>query len=76
MRIRRGLSSRYLWCGCLVGINETNGGDIVGVVDVRGRACRDPEHAPNRVVHLPDAANPGNDRLSYNGILDGCQPKT
>ena len=74
MRILRGLSSRFLWCGCLVGIYETYDGHTVGVVDVRGRTCPEPDHAPNRLVSLPDGPKPG-DEPPYNGVLDGCQPK-
>lgn len=50
MRIRRGLSSRHLPCGCLVGIYETYDDEIVAVVDVRGVACADPAHADGNAI--------------------------
>jgi hypothetical protein len=75
MRILRALSSRFLWCGCLVGVYETYGGEIVAVIDVRGRTCAEPEHVPDRQVQLSDEHH-GDDRVPYNGVLDGCHPKT
>ncbi len=39
MRILRGVGSRALPCGCLVGIYETYGGGIVALVDATGASC-------------------------------------
>lgn len=50
MRIRRGLSSRHLPCGCVVGIYETYDAVIVTIVDVRGEDCRDSHHGDGKVV--------------------------
>jgi hypothetical protein len=50
MRIRRGLSSRHLPCGCVVGIYETYDDETVAIVDVHGNACHDPEHAAGNAV--------------------------
>ena len=53
MRIRRGLSSRLLSCGCLVGIYETYEGETVGILDARSPSCADPAHARGNRVTLP-----------------------
>jgi hypothetical protein len=44
MRILKGLSSRRLPCGCVVGIYETYAAEIVAVVDSREPACDRKEH--------------------------------
>jgi hypothetical protein len=61
MRIMRGLSSRFLPCGCLAGIYETYDGEVVGVLDARGPACADRSHdlgnrVPIQPVVRPDGA--------------------
>ena len=60
MRIRRGLSSRHLPCGCLAGIYETYRDEIVAIVDARGERCGHSAHQPGYVLPTPyDAtANP------------------
>jgi hypothetical protein len=50
MRIRRGLSSRLLPCGCLAGIYETYRDEIVTIVDAKSAACADPSHVDGNVV--------------------------
>ena len=52
MRILRGLSSRQLPCGCVVGIYETYESEIVVLVDARGHSCGNDEHVPGRQVPL------------------------
>jgi hypothetical protein len=52
MAILRGLSSRLLPCGCLVGVYETYEGAIVTVVDARGVACANPAHVDG--AHLSE----------------------
>ena len=52
MRILKGLTSRRLQCGCLVGIYETYQAEIVVVVDSRGEGCDNQEHVPGRQVSL------------------------
>jgi len=52
-RIRRGLSSRNLPCGCLVGIYETYNDETVAVIDVRGGNCSDPAHSAGNTVPIP-----------------------
>lgn len=44
MRILRGLSSRVLECGCLVGVYETYDGDVVTILDAKGPACAERAH--------------------------------
>jgi hypothetical protein len=61
MRILRGLSSRFLPCGCLAGIYETYDGAVVAIVDARNGACADQDHRlGNRVsVNSAGAADRG-----------------
>lgn len=54
MRILKGLSSRRLPCGCVVGIYETYGAEIVTLVDSRDEACDRREHAPGHQVTFDD----------------------
>ena len=39
MRILRGLSSKFLPCGCLTGIYETYDGHVVGILDAKSGTC-------------------------------------
>lgn len=55
MRIRRGLGSRRLPCGCLAGIYETYRDEIVTIVDVPGAGCDHPRHLAGTV--LPTSMN-------------------
>ena len=57
MRILRGLSSRLLPCGCLAGIYETYDGEIVAILDARGRSCAEPAHAHGNSVPLQPTAH-------------------
>lgn len=54
MRIRRGLSSQVLPCGCLVGVYETYRDEVVRIVDVRGENCAEATHIHGNT--LPAAA--------------------
>jgi hypothetical protein len=54
-RILRGLTSEHLACGCTQGVYETYDGRVIAVIDARGDACRDREHALGRVVDLSAA---------------------
>ncbi len=60
MRILRGLSSRFLPCGCLAGIYETYEGDVVGILDARGPACADRNHGLGNQVPVQAAAGRAN----------------
>ena len=64
MRILKGLSSRRLPCGCVVGIYETYGAEIVTLVDSRDEACGRRDHVPGQQVTFDDPAPdpPANDR--------------
>ena len=50
MAILRGVSSRQLPCGCLVGVYETYEGEIVSIVDARRGSCVDPAHEEGKTV--------------------------
>jgi hypothetical protein len=65
-RILRGLSSRLLPCGCLLGIYETYEGTVVGLVDAKAANCAISAHSGGNVlpVHHPDQQGcdtPGDD---------------
>jgi hypothetical protein len=55
MRILRGLSSRFLSCGCLAGIYETYDGGVVAIIDARSKSCADPAHVAGNIVPGSDA---------------------
>jgi len=55
MRIRRGLGSRRLACGCVVGVYETYRDEIVTIVDASNPSCADPAHHTGNV--LPGTAD-------------------
>jgi hypothetical protein len=50
MRILRGVSSRVLPCGCLVGVYETYSGDIVTIIDAHASACADTAHERGQLI--------------------------
>jgi len=50
MRILKGLSSKFLTCGCVAGVYETYDGLIVAVIDMRGSACDNDRHGRGKVV--------------------------
>ena len=58
MRIRRGLSSRHLPCGCTVGVYETYRDEIVSIVDARGARCADSAHVVGNMVPMGRAPQP------------------
>lgn len=51
MRLLRGLTSKLLTCGCLVGIYETYEGTVIKVIDVRGSICSCSDHRERAVLH-------------------------
>ena len=55
MRIRRGLGSRRLDCGCVAGVYETYGDEIVTILDASAPSCANPAHRSGNV--LPDASD-------------------
>jgi len=50
MRILRGLGSRALPCGCLVGVYETYAGKTVWLIDAPGPSCADKTHRVHAAV--------------------------
>lgn len=50
MRILRGVSSRRLDCGCLVGLYETYDGPVARILDYRDPACANPRHRVGEVL--------------------------
>lgn len=50
MRILRGLSSRFLPCGCLAGIYETYDGLIIAVIDAHASHCSEDRHGRGKVL--------------------------
>lgn len=55
MRILKGLSSRRLACGCVVGIYETYSAEIVALVDSREATCDRKEHVPGQQLTFEQA---------------------
>ena len=63
MRILRGLGSRILECGCLVGFYETYSGRTVVILDARDTNCSDVTHRVGVPLNLdssemPDSGTP------------------
>lgn len=50
MRILRGLSSKYLTCGCLAGVYETYDGLVVVIVDAKGTGCAIASHREGKCL--------------------------
>ena len=50
MRILRGVGSRTLQCGCLIGLYETYSQQTVAVIDARASSCLDAAHRVNATV--------------------------
>ena len=59
-RILRGLSSKLLPCGCLLGVYETYEGSIVGLIDAKAAKCADVAHDGGNVlpVHRNEELRP------------------
>lgn len=65
MRILRGVGSRTLPCGCLIGFYETYDNQTVALVDARGVACGDTAHRVDAAIALelmPPRRAPGSER--------------
>jgi hypothetical protein len=52
-RILRGLSSKLLRCGCLLGVYETYEGAIVGLIDSKAAACTIVSHDGGNLLPVP-----------------------
>jgi hypothetical protein len=74
--ILRGLGSRVLPCGCLVGLYETYGGAVVGLVDGVDATCQDPHHRLDATVPATDGAQSAGDQESNAGppVADRVAP--
>ena len=57
MRILRGLSSKFLPCGCLAGVYETYDGTVVGILDAKADACHVATHRNGKIIPV-DASVP------------------
>jgi hypothetical protein len=53
-RILRGVGSRLLPCGCLVGLYETYRGQTVAIVDAREEHCANDTHHVGARLQLAD----------------------
>ncbi len=63
VRILRGLDSRALPCGCLVGVYETYRSQTVAIIDAKGTDCSNRGHRVDVPIDfegldLPDAVHP------------------
>jgi hypothetical protein len=53
-RILRGLSSKLMPCGCLLGVYETYEGSIVGLIDAKAAQCTTVNHDGGNVLPVHD----------------------
>jgi hypothetical protein len=53
-RILRGLGSRALPCGCLIGLYETYAKETVAIVDARGISCANELHRVDANIDLTE----------------------
>lgn len=58
MRILRGLSSKLLACGCIVGVYETYDGHVVTVIDAPAASCAEGHTAGKVIPDDMDAMQP------------------
>lgn len=58
MRILRGLSSKFLPCGCLAGVYETYDGTVVTILDAKAAECPRAIHRSGKVVPMESSADP------------------
>ncbi len=57
MRILRGLSSKFLPCGCLTGVYETYDGAIVGILDAKADSCRVKTHRNGKMIPVESSVS-------------------
>jgi hypothetical protein len=62
MRILRGVGSRMLPCGCLVGLYEAYDMKTVALIDARGSGCLDTTHRVDAALNL-DVLSPLRDSI-------------
>jgi hypothetical protein len=66
-RILRGLSSKVLACGCLLGIYETYEGSVIGLVDLKSAKCADTTHDGGTVIPASRFDRGGDTTAGHNG---------
>jgi hypothetical protein len=52
MRILRGIGSRTLPCGCLVGLYETYDRQTVAIIDAHCSTCADTKHVVDAIITI------------------------
>jgi hypothetical protein len=57
LRILRGLGSRALPCGCLVGVYETYATQTIAIIDAKGSYCTHKTHRVDAAVDFSMAAS-------------------
>jgi hypothetical protein len=57
MRILRGLSSKFLSCGCLAGVYERYDGTVVCILDAKAVACRVATHRSGKVIPVDSSVS-------------------
>ena len=55
LRILRGLDSRALDCGCLVGVYETYASQTIAIIDAKGSACSNRSHRVDSPIQFQPA---------------------
>ncbi len=65
-RILRGLSSKLLRCGCLLGVYETYEGAIIGLIDLKAAECTIVSHDGGNVLPVPRIEEDDVDRQAGN----------
>jgi hypothetical protein len=55
-RILRGLGSRRLSCGCVIGLYETYDARAIAILDVRCKTCEIPRHRENTDIDVAESA--------------------
>jgi hypothetical protein len=55
LRILRGLDSRALPCGCLVGVYETYAAATVAIIDAKGIKCAERKHRVDSEIEFQTA---------------------
>ena len=54
-RILRGVGSRGLPCGCLVGVYETYTNETVAIIDAKGSACTEQTHRVDSSIAVDES---------------------
>jgi len=57
MRILRGLSSKFLPCGCVAGVYETYEGTVIGILDAKAGTCRLTTHRNGKMIPVDSSVS-------------------